>query len=72
MLESALRESDSVYADIVAAVARTLPAPGPDDLATARRLTMAGPPVEAVGLDPYPAPGPTSVPLTLTPIGGPR
>lgn len=80
MLEAALREAGSVYADLVGLVVSTLPAAGPDDLARARRLTMAGPPVEAVGLDPYPtpfphmgpAPGAGPVPLTLEPTGGPR
>jgi nitrate reductase delta subunit len=80
MLESALREAGSVYADLVGLVVSTLPAPGPDDLARARRLTMAGPPVEAVGLDPYPTPlphgvarpAPGPVPLTLEPTGGLR
>jgi nitrate reductase delta subunit len=72
MLETALRDAGSVYADLVGLVVGTLPAPGPDDLARARRLTMAGPPVEAVGLDPYPLPGPSGVPLTLAPTGGSR
>jgi nitrate reductase delta subunit len=70
LLETALREWGSPYADVVGLVADSLPAPGADDLARARRLTMAGPPVEAVGLDPYPTPGPTH--LTLAPTGGPR
>jgi nitrate reductase delta subunit len=79
MLSAALAEAGSPYAGVVDLVASTLPAPGPDDLARARRLTMAGPPVEAVGLDPYPTPlssrGPSAaggVPLTLEPTGGPR
>jgi nitrate reductase delta subunit len=67
MLAQALRETGSVYADTVALVLATLPAAGADDLAEARRLTLAGPPVEAVGLDVYPLP---HVPMPVT--GGPR
>ncbi len=71
LLADALDEYGSPYAGVVRAVCRTLPAPGPDDLATARRLAMAGPPVEAVGLDPYPTPS-TALPFPTLPAGGPR
>ena len=44
---------------------RRCPSPGPGDLREARRLAMAGPPAEAVGLDlmPYPPAGQTLLPL---------
>jgi nitrate reductase molybdenum cofactor assembly chaperone NarJ/NarW len=58
MLRDALAEARSPYALIVGAVCSTLPKPGPDDLAAARRLAATGPPVEAVGLEPYPTPLP--------------
>jgi nitrate reductase molybdenum cofactor assembly chaperone NarJ/NarW len=58
MLHSALSEHRSPYAGVVEAVLATLPPPGPADLAEARRLAQAGPPVEAVGLEPYPTGGP--------------
>jgi nitrate reductase delta subunit len=58
MLRDALAEARSPYALVVGAVCSTLPEPGPDDLAAARRLAATGPPVEAVGLEPYPTPLP--------------
>jgi nitrate reductase molybdenum cofactor assembly chaperone NarJ/NarW len=58
MLRDALAEARSPYALVVGAVCSTLPEPGPDDLAVARRLAATGPPVEAVGLEPYPTPLP--------------
>jgi nitrate reductase molybdenum cofactor assembly chaperone NarJ/NarW len=58
MLHAALSEHGSPYAAVVEAVRATLPPPGPADLAEARRLARAGPPVEAVGLEPYPTGGP--------------
>jgi len=65
MLRDALAEHGSPYAGVIGAVAATLPQPGPDDLREARRLAMAGPPVEAVGLDlaPYPPAGQPLLPL---------
>ena len=71
MLADALDEYESPYAGVVRTVCQTLPASGPDDLATARRLAMAGPPVEAVGLDPYPMPS-TTLPFPTMPSGGTR
>ena len=58
MLRDALAEARSPYALVVGAVCSTLPQPGPDDLAAARRLAATGPPVEAVGLQPFPTPLP--------------
>ncbi|HEX6871543.1 MAG TPA: hypothetical protein VF163_10645 [Micromonosporaceae bacterium] len=65
LLHQGLRTMDSPYADVVQAVAATLPPPGEQDLLLARRLIMQGPPAEAVGLDPYPRAGPAAP-------GGPR
>jgi nitrate reductase delta subunit len=75
LLHQGLRTMDSPYADVVQAVAATLPPPGEQDLLLARRLIMQGPPAEAVGLDPYPLAGPAApagprsgpVDLLLTP-----
>jgi nitrate reductase delta subunit len=58
MLRDALAEARSPYALVVGAVCSTLPEPGPDDLAAALRLAATGPPVEAVGLEPFPTPLP--------------
>lgn len=58
MLRDALSEARSPYALVVGAVCSTLPEPGPDDLAAARRLAATGPPIEAVGLEPFPTPLP--------------
>lgn len=71
MLADALTEAHSPYAAAVDAVAATLPPPGPDDLAAARRLAAAGPPAEAVGLDAYPAPTPsTALPFPTVGVPG--
>lgn len=51
LLHEELERRDSPYAGVVQAVLATLPAPGPGDFREARRLAMAGPPAEAVGLD---------------------
>ena len=58
MLRDALTQAQSTYALVVGAVCSTLPVPGPDDLAAARRLAATGPPVETVGLEPFPTPLP--------------
>ncbi len=58
LLHEGLQAMDSAYADVVRAVAATLPPPSEQDLLLARRLIMQGPPAEAVGLDPYPLAGP--------------
>lgn len=66
LLRSALRECASPYADVLDAVAQTLP---PPDQARreAARLAASGPPAEDVGLDPY---GASPVPLGMpVPMG---
>ena len=62
LLHEGLQAMDSAYADVVRAVAATLPPPSEQDLLLARRLNMQGPPAEAVGLDPYPMAGPPAAP----------
>ncbi|MGW0175128.1 nitrate reductase molybdenum cofactor assembly chaperone [Rhodococcus sp. NPDC003322] len=53
MLHLALRESGSPYADVLGAVAATLPPATEPDRRRARDLALAGPPAEAVGLQPF-------------------
>ncbi|HKV21902.1 MAG TPA: nitrate reductase molybdenum cofactor assembly chaperone [Mycobacterium sp.] len=53
VLHAALTELRSPYADTVAAVRTTLPAPTDRDAAKATRLVEAGPPAESVGLQPF-------------------
>jgi nitrate reductase molybdenum cofactor assembly chaperone NarJ/NarW len=53
VLRLALSEIDSPYAHTVAAVCETLPAPTDRDMQRAEHLTQAGPPAEAVGLQPF-------------------
>lgn len=53
VLAAALTERRSPYADAVAAVCATLPAATEQEAARAHRLTQAGPPAEAVGLQPF-------------------
>jgi nitrate reductase molybdenum cofactor assembly chaperone NarJ/NarW len=53
VLRLALSEMDSPYAHTVAAVCETLPATSDQDMQRARHLTQAGPPAEAVGLQPF-------------------
>ena len=53
LLRLALREADSPYADVVAAVCGTLPGASPADRAAVMRMAGSGPPSESVGLDPY-------------------
>jgi nitrate reductase delta subunit len=73
LLLDGLRKMKSPYAAVIEAVASTLPAPTENDLLEARRLTMQGPPAEAVGLDPYPTaarPGPVDLELGMRiPVG---
>jgi nitrate reductase delta subunit len=57
LLAAALEREGSVYARAVEAVRSLLPAPGPADLTAATRLARSGPPVEQVGLQPYPTLG---------------
>lgn len=49
----ALTEAGSVYADVIAAVAHTLPPVTDQQVRRAHRLAQSGPPAEAVGLEPY-------------------
>ena len=53
VLLDALTDRGSPYADAVAAVCATLPSPTEQDTVRAQRLTQAGPPAEAVGLQPF-------------------
>jgi nitrate reductase molybdenum cofactor assembly chaperone NarJ/NarW len=53
VLHQALADAKSVYQHAVAAVCETLPAATDQDVRRAQRLTQAGPPAEAVGLQPF-------------------
>ncbi|OHV06235.1 nitrate reductase molybdenum cofactor assembly chaperone [Mycobacterium talmoniae] len=53
VLLGALREAGSPYAHVIAAVCATLPPVTDQELQRARRLAEAGPPAEAVGLQPF-------------------
>ena len=53
MLRTALADSDSMYEPAVAAVCATLGPPPDDHIRRAQRLAKAGPPAEAVGLQPF-------------------
>jgi nitrate reductase delta subunit len=53
VLREALTEMESPYAHAVVAVCETLPAPTDRDVQRTRHLAQAGPPAEAVGLQPF-------------------
>ena len=53
ILRQALAEAGSPYAHAVEAVCQTLPAATDQDVLRAQRLAQAGPPAEAVGLQPF-------------------
>ena len=53
VLLDALTDRGSLYADAVAAVCATLPPPTEQDAVRVDRLAQAGPPAEAVGLQPF-------------------
>ena len=53
MLREALTEAGSPYAHAIAAVCETLPAGTDQEVRRAQRLAQAGPPAEAVGLQPF-------------------
>ncbi|WP_026922612.1 nitrate reductase molybdenum cofactor assembly chaperone [Glycomyces arizonensis] len=76
LLRTALRESRTPYADVLDAVAATLPPPGDEALKRAIRLAETGPPSEDVGLEPYGAVPPSrdsAVALGMpSRTGGPR
>jgi nitrate reductase molybdenum cofactor assembly chaperone NarJ/NarW len=52
-LREALTHADSPYAHAVAAVCETLPVATDQEVLRAQRLAQAGPPAEAVGLQPF-------------------
>lgn len=53
VLHGALADAKSPYEPTVAAVCATLPVPTDQDVRRAERLSKAGPPAEAVGLQPF-------------------
>lgn len=53
LLRKALHGGGSPYAGVLDAVCSTLPPPGPETVATARRIAAVGPPTEMVGLEPF-------------------
>ncbi|MSV43929.1 MAG: nitrate reductase molybdenum cofactor assembly chaperone [Actinobacteria bacterium] len=53
VLGESLDEMRSPYADVIRAVEITLPEPSPEITAAAHSLAAQGPPVEAVGLEPF-------------------
>ena len=53
VVRAALAECRSSYADTVAAVCETLPSATDQQVLRAQRLAQAGPPAEAVGLQPF-------------------
>jgi nitrate reductase molybdenum cofactor assembly chaperone NarJ/NarW len=53
VLRGALADAKSPYEDTVAAVCETLPAATDQEVRRAERLAKAGPPAEAVGLQPF-------------------
>ncbi len=71
LLRLALREYGTPYADVLDAVAATLPPAGDQARREAVRLARTGPPSEDVGLDPYGGSVPLGMP-TMLDSGGPR
>ncbi|MFC5720848.1 nitrate reductase molybdenum cofactor assembly chaperone [Streptomyces gamaensis] len=59
LIHHALRDLDSPYRHLLAALLALLPPPTAADREAVRRLAAAGPPVEEVGLTPYGTPPPT-------------
>jgi nitrate reductase delta subunit len=57
LLLRALRQAESPYADVVAAVCAQLPSLRKPDLARVARAWEQGPPAEEVGLEPFAPPG---------------
>jgi nitrate reductase delta subunit len=57
LLLRALRQAESPYADVVAAVCAQLPGLRKPDLARVARAWDQGPPAEDVGLEPFAPPG---------------
>ncbi|MFN8218301.1 MAG: nitrate reductase molybdenum cofactor assembly chaperone [Solirubrobacterales bacterium] len=56
VVRSALHEEDSPFAPLLDAVCESLPEASAEDLDDARRIAVAGPPVETVGLEPFAPP----------------
>jgi nitrate reductase delta subunit len=56
LLRASLHDLSSPYAGVLDAVARALPAISASDLEEARRIALAGPPDEQVGLEPFAPP----------------
>lgn len=56
LVRSALHEEESSFAPLLDAVCELLPEASPNDLEEARRLALAGPPEETVGLEPFAPP----------------
>ena len=56
LLQRALRDAGSPYADVIAAVSAQLPGLGRRDQVLVRRLEESGPPAEEVGLEPFAPP----------------
>ena len=54
LLREALHDLGSVYAHVLDAVVATLPELTPDVVARMTELAVSGPPVEDVGLEPFP------------------
>lgn len=54
-LTSALHRTGTVYAGVLDAVCATIPEPRQSERAAASELAATGPPVESVGLEPFPA-----------------
>lgn len=65
LLHDGLREAESPWADVIAAVRACLPRVSRAQLAAARRLAAEGPPGEQVGLEPF-------APPEFMPIGAER
>ncbi|HYN72900.1 MAG TPA: nitrate reductase molybdenum cofactor assembly chaperone [Nakamurella sp.] len=63
LLRAGLAKAGSPYAGVISAVSRTLPPATVADLQEARRLAMQGPPAESVGLEPFPATFPATIPV---------
>ena len=56
LLRDSLAKMDSAYAHVLDAVLATLPEPTPEIKARMAQVAASGPPVEQIGLEPFPAP----------------
>ncbi|MGH8869846.1 MAG: nitrate reductase molybdenum cofactor assembly chaperone [Actinomycetes bacterium] len=56
LLRLALADAQTPYVLLLEALCALLPGPSPQDRAAAQRLARSGPPVEQVGLEPFPVP----------------